>query len=281
MTVQNFTALLINLDRDTTRLVHMQQQLAQANISFVRQAGLLGDARPDDLKFYVFETSGEPKTVMKRGELGCYASHLRALQHVAKGACTLIMEDDLDLAPDLIAIIAEAMEKMPADWDILRLSSPPRRAFVPAANLQDGRRLIRYSKIPNSAGAYLVTQAGAQKFLQHGVRGLTFDDDLRRPWFHGMKTFGMVPPPVKAGVLKSSIDAIEAGRFDKPVSSRMERLLRGDHFHMFRRLSYNIRDLGWAGWLFCCGTNLADMIAKPIFGRSLIYRAARCYPGVK
>jgi len=264
---QLFTALLINLDRDTDRRSHMERQLQAAGIDYARQPGILGDDLPDELRPFFFHADGRPKTTMKRGEIGCYASHLRILQRAARGDLgpyVLVMEDDLDLPPDLTALITEALQAMPLGWDILRLSSPSRRSFVPVAALRNGRALIRYSKIPNSAGAYLVTQAGAQKFVQCGVRGLTFDDDLRRPWFHGMKTYGIMPPPVKAGMLKSSIDAVEAGRFDKPVSSPVERLLRGDHLHLFRRMGYNIRDLGLSDWLRCGFANLTGMATKSV-----------------
>jgi len=69
MSVQNFSALLLNLDRDTARLAHMEKQLARANIAFTRQPGILGDAVPDDLRPYFYEASGKQKTIMKRGEI--------------------------------------------------------------------------------------------------------------------------------------------------------------------------------------------------------------------
>ena len=281
MSEQSFSALLLNLDRDTARRDHMEQQLAQASIAFTRLSGVLGDAVPEDLRPCFFDASGQPKTTMKRGEIGCYASHLCALQRVASGAlgaAVLVMEDDLEIAPDLIDILAEAVRAAPAGWDIMRLSCPSRRAYVPSASLGASRVLARYSKIPNSAGAYLITPAGANKFLQRGIRGLTYDDDLRRPWFHKMETFGILPPPVKAGVLKSTIDAVEAGRFDKGISSRVERLLRGDHFYAFKRLGYNIRNLGVISWLACTVINFADMLAKPLLGHSIIHQAARLFP---
>jgi glycosyl transferase family 25 len=280
MTAQNFSALLLNLDRDTMRFEHMQKQLARAEISFTRQSGILGDDVPPDLRAFFFDAAGQPKTIMKRGEIGCYASHLRALKRVAAGEygdAVLIMEDDLDIAPNLKDIIAQAQNAMPQGWDILRLSCPPRRAYVPIARIGNGY-LAKYSKIPNSAGAYLVSPAGARKFLQNGVRGLTFDDDLRRPWFHHMSTYGVIPAPIRAGVLKSTIDSIEAGRFDKGVSSRMERILRGDHFHALRRVVYNIRFLGFFNWLSCAAINLTDMAAKPLLKRSIIHSAACLFP---
>jgi glycosyl transferase family 25 len=282
MATQDFTAILLNLDRDTARLAHMQAQLAGAGVSFTRQTGILGDAVPDDLRSNFFLPSGKPRTSMKKGEVGCYASHLRALLRVASGECgdaALIMEDDLDIAPNLIDILAEARRALPLDWDILRLSNPPRRAYAPLAKVGPTQFLARYSKIPNSAGAYLVTREGARKFVERGVRGLTFDDDLRRPWFHDMNTFGIVPPPIQAGALRlSTIDSIEAGRFDKGISSRMERILRGDHLHVFRRASYNGRNLGVANWMACGLINLAILLVGHDDAEEIIHRAARLFP---
>ena len=277
MTSQSFSALLLNLDRDTARRAHMENQLARARLLFERQSGVLGDAVPEDLRSYFYTPSGAPKTTMKRGEIGCYASHLRALKRVASGAlgnAVLIMEDDLDIPADLIDILTQACRQAPAGWDIIRLSSPSRRAYAPVARLGE-RFLVRYSRIPNSAGAYLVTPAGAQKFLAKGVRGLTFDDDLRRPWFHGMETYGILPHPVCAGVLSSTIDSVEAGRFEKGMSSRMERILRGDPFYAFKRLSYNWKNLGGARWRACAAINLGDMLAKPLLGHSIVDQASR------
>jgi len=281
MSEQNFSAVLLNLDRDTERLEHMKKQLAEANIAFVRQPGIHGDAVPSELRSFFLETDGTSKTIMKRGEIGCYASHLRALMRVASGefgAAVLIMEDDLAISPDLNKVLNEALQVLPATWDILRLSSPPRRAYAPLAKIAKDYTLARYSKIPNSAGAYLVTPLGAQKFIERGIRGLTFDDDLRRPWFHHMDTYGIVPPPLRAGVLKSTIDSIEAGRFDKGISSRMERIVRGDHLYAFKRVSYNIKNMGIRNWLFCAAVNLIDMGAKPILGHSIIHQAAPLFP---
>ena len=282
MSAQNFTALLLNLDRDTARLDHMRDQLAQAQIDFTRLPGILGDAVPDDLRPYFFDAVGKPKTTMKHGEIGCYASHLCALKNIAAGDygdMVLVMEDDLAITHDAIDIIAAACRAAPQGWDIIRLSNPPRRAYAPLVKLQGGRLVVRYSKIPNSAGAYMVTPAGARKFLAKGVRGLTFDDDLRRPWFHHMETYGVVPPPMRAGATnKSTIDAVEAGRFDKGMSSRMERILRGDHGHAFKRVVYNIRTMGAVNWMLCSLINIADMLAKPIRGHSIIHAATRLFP---
>lgn len=284
MNGQNFSALLLNLDRDHERLTHMKTQLAAAGIVFTRLSGIVGDDVPATLRHFFFNPDGAPKTTMKRGEIGCYASHLRALQAVAAGTygpVVLILEDDLTMAPDSVDVIAALLQTLPPQWDILRLSNPPRRAYAPLRDLGHGRWLVRYSKIPTSAGVYLVTPAGAQKFLTHGVRGLTFDDDLRRPWFHHMDSYGVVPPPMPAGAIKqSSIDAAEAGRFDKGISSNMERLQRGDYRYTLLRLRQNLHDLGVVNWVICQVINVMDMLARPLMGRSIIHRATWLFPRI-
>jgi len=83
--MQPFSALLLNLDCDTARRKHMEKQLARAEIAFTRQPGVLGDAVPEKLRDYFFDASGFSKTTMKRGEIGCYASHLLALKRIAGG----------------------------------------------------------------------------------------------------------------------------------------------------------------------------------------------------
>jgi hypothetical protein len=87
-----------------------------------------------------------------------------------------------------------------------------------------------------------------------------------------------LPPPAKAGVLKSTIDSIEAGRFDKGISSRMERILRGDHVHAFRRLAYNVKNLGLKNWVLCSAINLADMILKPFIRRHIFDVSDKFFP---
>jgi hypothetical protein len=92
-----------------------------------------------------------------------------------------------------------------------------------------------------------------------------------------METYGIVPPPVKAGVLRSTIDTIEPGRFNKGVSSRMERLLRGDHLYALKRVTYNMRFLGMRDWLLCGGINVTDMCSKALFDISILHRATRVF----
>lgn len=262
-----FGAILLNLDRDTARRSWMEAQLAAANIAFERQSGVLGkDGIPAAVApFFAAETPAFTHP-LRVGEIGCYASHLMAMQRVASGALgpmVLVMEDDLIVSPDLVAIIRDAVAKLPPDWDMLRLSNPPKRATKVVARLSDGRDIIRYSKIPNSAGAFLVTVEGARKFLRPVPRVLPADEDMRRPWRFGLQEYGIVPAPVQPDILdRSSIESLQPKSAIKKGSPLFETLRKVEFSHLFDRPASNIRDLGLGGWLWCLARNGWDRIAK-------------------
>ncbi|MDD3371249.1 MAG: glycosyltransferase family 25 protein [Alphaproteobacteria bacterium] len=275
--MQPLPAILINLDRDADRLAHMQKQLDTAGLSFARQAGFLGKDIPKELRSRFFDAQGNPKTALTDGEIGCYASHLAALSRVADGEfgdAALIMEDDLALAPGFADIVGDCLDNMPDDWGLLRLSNPPRSAYAPLAPVGENRFLVKYSRIPVGSAAYAVSRGGAKTFLAKGFRGLPVDIDFRYPWIHGLKTFGVVAPAAKAGVLASSIDTVGQKRKQAAAPSSVQRLRRGDGAQTFKRIAYNIRDLGFENWLICAGTNLACMVVARSTRRKLIQKAA-------
>lgn len=262
-----FGAVLLNLDRDTARLKWMEAQLSAADIAFERQSGVLGNAGiPAAVAAYFGGETPAFTHPLRIGEIGCYASHLMAMQRIASGALgpiALVMEDDLVVSTDLVAIVRDALTKLPRGWDMLRLSNPPKRATMAVADLADGRQLIRYSKIPNSAGAFLITVEGARKFLKPVPRVLPADEDMRRPWRFGLQEYGIVPAPVQPDMLdSSSIESLQPKSAVKKGGPLFETLRKVEFSHLFDRPAANIRDLGLDGWLSCLARNGWDKIAK-------------------
>jgi GR25 family glycosyltransferase involved in LPS biosynthesis len=159
---------VINLDRDAHRLGLFQAAAREAGIDVERIVGVLGAdlaAAEDVSSYFTFngELAPQVATALKVGEIGNYASHLRALQRVvADGAPAVILEDDTKLLPGFLELVDEVLAKLPAGWDFVRLSNEPKRAYVAIMPLQRGYELVRYSKVSNSAMAYLVSPAGAQ-----------------------------------------------------------------------------------------------------------------------
>lgn len=232
--------IVINLDRDADRLAHMQVQLARLALPFERFPALRGDALPTDLaRYFPFGAH------LSLGEIGCYASHLAIMQRVAAGrTAALILEDDVGLPDDLPRALESLLAALPQRWDIVRLSYHTKLTAQPLAQLGGGRTLVRYSHVPTTTGAYLLSPRGARAFLAERPRSLPIDHDLRRVWDWDLDTYGVSPPLVRDGVLgQSSIDSLSPnGR--ACAHRRMRKPSCG-----FKRIRHGMRDFGGLGWL--------------------------------
>lgn len=270
--------LVVNLDRDPGRLQHMKAQCDRLGLAFTRFAAVLGDDVPAALRRNFFDDGGRKISPLKRGEVGCYASHLAIYQRMLDGdygGAVLVLEDDIEIADDFASVVAAALAALPPDWDIVRLSNMPKRAYVPLAALPNGRDLVRYSKIPNSTGAYLVSRSGARKLVGPRLRERAIDQDLGYAFAWNLDTYGIVPAPVKPDVLTSTIDALEAGRLDKGIKKSARRAARWRPLHTWQRTMFNARVLGPGRWLGCALANALDRVRRRIGLPSILARAAR------
>jgi glycosyl transferase family 25 len=246
--------IVINLDRDTQRMEHMRRELERAGVVYERFSALRGDQLPTDLARY-FPVG----VTLSAGEIGCYASHLAIMQRVARGEVAspaLVLEDDVGLPDDLGAALNALMTALPPQWDIVRLSYPTKLITRPIASLGSGRQLVRYSRVPTTTGAYLISASGARKFLAARPRRVPVDHDLRHIWDWKLDTYGVSPPLIAHEVLgSSSIDTLSPkGRAEL---HHRQRELRAT----LARLRQGIRDFGVSRWLALGPLNLAARIA--------------------
>jgi glycosyl transferase family 25 len=244
-----FSTVVINLDRDTERLAFMQAQLEKRGISFERQPGTYGADMPPSLRSY-FANNEDGSGFLSHGELGCYASHLDVYERIASGQVTpptLVLEDDVLLPPNLAALIEKIIAALPSDWDMVRLSSTAKRAYVTFADLDPVHALVRYSVSPGSNGALLVSAAGARKFLNRSEkRRLPIDQDNRRLWRFDLNLYGVVPAPIQGNAFGgSTIDNLASAQ-SREDNERQRRL---SHMRdLNKRHAWNIRQFGLAGW---------------------------------
>jgi glycosyl transferase family 25 len=243
-------AVVINLDRDTTRLATVSAEFARHGLAFERFAAVEGLAVPEPLRDFFFDADGRPAPSLTRGEIGCYASHLMLWRRVAVGHypdATLICEDDIRLPDDFQAMLDAALAAAPAGWDVIRLSAPSKRTIWPVRQIGEGHRLVHYSKIPTLLGAYLISRQGAQKLLKPGPRTRPVDLDMARPWEIGLNLYGVDPAPVYQPTGNvSSIDAVEKRRFPRRATGFLgirSRLLGRERF---QRCWHNTRTVGFA-----------------------------------
>lgn len=253
--------VVINLDRDTDRLAHMLVQFDQLGLAFERFAAINGADLPENLRPYFPSSAQLP---LSPGEIGCYASHLAICQRVVEGSLppiVCVLEDDVALSVDFASVVTALLASTPADWDILRLSNETKRAVMPLARISERFTLVRYTNVPGSTGASLISRSGAEKFLKQTPRSLPVDQDLRRVWTWGLNTFGVTPAPVRRDVLNtSSIDAMAADGW-RTKKWRIEQLRRRRILEGPQRHIHGMRTFGAHRWVAAELINVAAAIS--------------------
>ena len=243
---------LINLDRSPQRLAAMQARLAGLGIDYTRIAAVDG-AQLADEGFLRHTADNRYYKPIRRGEVGCYLSHLEVLQaFIDSGArYALVLEDDCLFDADFNAVLQAAIALRDdtrdplLQWDVLKLNRK-RRRWVVLAPLTASRQLVEYGlSVPITTAAAVWTRAAAGRFL-HAYRGTTrpIDCDLQHPWEFGLDILALQPPPVTQGDVASTI-----GNRKHPAHGPLAKL-----GYELRRLWPKLRHFGQRyGWAFIAG----------------------------
>jgi len=246
-------ALYINREVDKDRRASIESELSNAGIRGERICGVDGLAVPPAFTGYFFE-GDRLHSKLKPGEVGCYASHLKALSVVVERgiAYALILEDDALLTRDLTQTIDNILANVPEDWDMVYLCREPEHVTKPVACLKQSRMLVRYSRVPATTTGYLISRAGAEKFLVPLKRYWPVDTDIRQPWRFKLEIYGVVPSIVSVAGFDSSIHALgnhSRGRRGIPMPSR--HCWTGNPLHTPQGLYFNLKALGPRWWMTC------------------------------
>ncbi len=192
---------VINLASQPARWLTTARQLATAGLHPERLAAVCGDdlTRIEIDALYSARLNAEIYHMpLRPGEIGCYASHLKAWQQLLdSGAPAMaIFEDDVEIDADLSDVLQRLSEST-TEWDIVKLIGRVRERVCQPEPLTQGRRLIAYRRVPSLTGAYVVSAAGARKLLA-GRRpfGRPVDVDLRHWWECDLDVRGVWPYPV-------------------------------------------------------------------------------------
>ena len=192
-----------------------------------------------------------PKSLSK-AEVGCYLSHMGVLERLVAEEIpqALVMEDDLLAGDELPGVLAAIARKAVPPYEMIKLgiSEPQTKPFTPIAALTYASSLVRHHNVVNSNLAYVITRAGAERFLKYG-RPIRYPVDvaMNRAWVHGLDILGVRPWPVLPNPAFGS--TIGQDRFENPAGShRLERRMRkaydslAKRLHLRRRLA---RDAAW------------------------------------
>jgi glycosyl transferase family 25 len=195
---------LINLPRDRERGEQMRRQIDALQLETRRVDAVYGrdlDAAQRDALYSPTLNRARFHKPLSPGEIGCYASHLRVwelMQH--DGApLALVLEDDVVLGAELPALL-DAVARLPADWDMIKLVGRERESVSARRLLLDRWALVRYRRAPSLTGAYLLSREGARR-LAASRRPFyrPVDVDLRFWWENDLRLYGLLPYPVSLG----------------------------------------------------------------------------------
>ncbi len=192
-------AYIINMDSAVERRRHVESAFGETGIPFQRISGVNGR----ELSYPIPEFD-EPLYRKRHGKLpnygqiGCYLSHLKALDVflASKHEFGIICEDDIRPVKNLRRILDEVIVYRDV-WDIVRLSgfhnSHP-RSF---ADLCDGYELaVNFTRLCGT-GAYMVSRRAAAVLRRVLVpMSLPIDHALDREWVYGLTAVSIHPLPV-------------------------------------------------------------------------------------
>jgi glycosyl transferase, family 25 len=267
----------INRDCDDDRRANIELALRAAGLAAERVPAIEGLSVPAGLNDFFFD-SGTLVSSLTPGEVGCYASHLKACEMITERGLdyALVLEDDALPPRDLRRTIKEVVSQLPNDWDVVHICGAPRRATKPLAELERGRTLVRYSRVPSGAYGYLISAAGARKFLTPIKRYWPFDTDMQRPWLLALQIYGVTPRIVgHDDASPSRIIAMggrSRGRRGLPKPSRAA--WTGNPLHSPAGALYNLQTLGPLWWSRCSVQNACSRIANALRLRQLVQLAA-------
>jgi len=209
----------------------MNLELEALSIPYTRVEAIHGDDlmlpidEYDERKFNIL--TGK---VTNRRMVGCYLSHIKALQAFLETdhPFALILEDDAILPKQTNELLAAILEQE-ENWDMVRLSSEREGRYLPFASLPHGFELAYNTRVLKNTAAYLVNRHAAQCCVDRMLpMSLPYDIALDREWDFGFRTACVIPFPVK---LKEN----EPSQI--PRAERI-RIYRSTTFHLFHYLTH-------------------------------------------
>ena len=215
--------LVINLRGSTERLKKSAAELAAAGLAFERLEAVDGRLLPQaELARLAPWDRGAFFKPLSPGEVGCYLSHLAALERIVREGWprALVLEDDFLLGPDFAAQLRDLLASGRPVPDIIKLEGI-RAGGECLARLNSGVRIIRNRRPPSRTIAQLWSIEGARKFLAASrVLRRPVDVQLKHCWEGDLDVLYLAPALVTDGDSTGKGSTIGA----RPASGALGRL---------------------------------------------------------
>lgn len=192
--------ILINLDRAPERLARMAAQFDQLGLPFERLSATDGRALSDAERARADHQARRAisRYPLSDNEIGCWLSHLRAMQSLLDSGAPMaaIIEDDAALSVKFPAVLT-AIEALKRPFDFIDLHRNFRRQeiFHKTAPLLPDLAIGRVGYTHMRLTAYIASRHGAQRFIAQSTRfAHAVDKALHRYWANGLDLYGLERP---------------------------------------------------------------------------------------
>lgn len=192
--------IIINLARATDRRAMMQAQCTALGLTADFLTATDGRCLTDAERALVDHAARRRITAypLTDNEIGCTLSHRRAMRELLESGAAMaaIIEDDAILSADFPAVIAAIEAHAPA-FDVIDLHRNFKKTetFLPCHHLPGGAVLGRIGPMNMNLTAYVISAAGAAKYLACPARFVhAIDKDLHSYWKNGLNIYGLQSP---------------------------------------------------------------------------------------
>lgn len=211
---------VINLDRDLERMASLAGYLGQLGLAYTRIPAVLGKTIPDWEQLVDAKLYGDRNRLPlpRAGEVGCYLSHLKAMEaflQTAEPWC-VILEDDVEVRPECVDVLRALGQR--DDWDFVKLfcfhsGMPVRKRALTASH-----HLVVHLTRTTSSAAYALNRRAAETLLK-SMRPISeqVDHALERPWETGLRVRGVRPLPVVLAPVAATTTIGYADRGDRSL----------------------------------------------------------------
>lgn len=232
--VFKMTAYIINLDGSDTRWRSATAQLDKLNLSHVRVPAIDGRNRPlsDFPTYNSAKTRQRYKRDLNGGEIGCYLSHIRALNMFIESGddSCVILEDDFLSSPvsnlDIARLLSEVQGLLADGWDVCNIGSSYGKRNRPVRKLD--QVVVSQSYIfPLLTHAILWSRTAALDFIAQYSEIAEPVDHAFRSWATRQGRALMIAPPLFTQIPGNSdinmSDSSRGGDARKGLLAKMRR----------------------------------------------------------
>ncbi len=192
-------AYIINLDGAAERWRFVEERFESTGIPYTRISAV--DGRRLTFPIPEYDAAAYRLRVGQRtnpSQVGCYLSHMKALQAflASDHPLAIVAEDDAQPVANLRDILQAALDYRDT-WDLLRLCGFHRPHPVPFATLPGNYELCACFTRLCGTGAYAVTRHAAKMLREKLLpMRLPIDHALDREWTFGLRSAAIMPLPV-------------------------------------------------------------------------------------